>query len=229
MPDWEKLVRERLAVSGLGNEEHNEVIAELAGHLDETFECLRKKGMSEREAIHHALGQGADWRDLGHKIRSARSKEDTMSSRVTQFWLPGLLGFALSMTLEALAHTFGSHPLVLSLGNGTPVLKFYWSWILIMPLAGAIATYLSRRYGASRRTALLSSVFPVLPFATVFMVAVPAGLVIGHPIAYGMAAETVAYMALGWVLAPGIALLAGGLVVHRLGSTGSRGLETGVA
>src|SRR6266446_1490079 len=52
MPDWQKVVREQLAGLNLGREEEDEVIAELAGHLEETYEALRRDGLPEREAVH---------------------------------------------------------------------------------------------------------------------------------------------------------------------------------
>jgi len=214
MPDWQKLVREQLAGLNLGHQEEDDVVAELAGHLEEAFESCCREGISEQDATRRALTQVADWNALRRKIYLARNKEDNMEPRVTRFWLPGLLGFALAMVLEAASYRFDSHPLVLSLDRGTPILRFHISWIFALLLVGAMAAYLSRRAGGTLPTALLSSIFPVLPFAAVFLVAIP-GLVVGHPIAYGIVAEKILYMALGWVLAPGAALLTGGLFVQR--------------
>jgi len=221
MPDWQKLVREQLAGLNLGHQEEDDVVAELAGHLEEAFESCCREGISEQDATRRALTQVADWNALRRKIYLARNKEDNMEPRVTRFWLPGLLGFALAMVLEAASYRFDSHPLVLSLDRGTPILRFHISWIFALLLVGAMAAYLSRRAGGTLPTALLSSIFPVLPFAAVFLVAIP-GLVVGHPIAYGIVAEKILYMALGWVLAPGAALLTGGLFVQRFLTGGSR-------
>jgi len=244
MPDWEKLVREQLADLDLRHREKNDVIAEIAGHLEEAFESFCREGMSEQDATRQALTQVTDWKALRREIYLARNKEDIMEPRVTRFWFPGLLGFALffplSMILESASYGrylgrrfwLDSHPLVLSLDRGTPVLTFHISWIVASLLVGAIAAYLSRRAGGTVRTSLLSSTFPVLPFAVVFLVAIPIGLVVGHPIAYGRVTELILYMALGWVLAPAVALLAGGLLVHFLlsrGPSSSRGLDAGVA
>jgi hypothetical protein len=222
MPDWQKLVREQLPGTDLEHQEEDDVVAELAGHLEEAFESFCREGISERDATRRALAQVADWNALRRKIYLARNKEDNMEPRVTRFWLPGLLGFALSMILEAASYRFDSHPLVLSLDRGTPVLRFHISWIFALLLVGAIVAYLSRRAGGTLRTALLSSIFPVMPVAAVFLFVIPTGLVIGHPIAYGIVAEKILYMVLGWVLAPGAALLAGGWLVHQLsGGSGS--------
>jgi hypothetical protein len=232
MPDWEKLVREQLAGLDLGYQEENEIIAEIVGHLEEAFESFCREGISEQDATRRALAQVADWNDLRRKIYLVRNKEDNMEPRVTRFWLPGLLGFALAMILEAASSRFDSHPLVLSLDRGTPILRFHISWIFALLLVGAIPAHLSRRAGGTLRTSLLSSIFPVMPFAAVFLFAIPTGLVIGHPIAYGIVAQQILYMALGWVLAPGAALLTGGLFVQRFLSGGSRsghGVNAGVA
>ena len=42
MPDWKKLVRERLSVLNLPPSAKNEVIAELAAHLEEIHEKVRQ-------------------------------------------------------------------------------------------------------------------------------------------------------------------------------------------
>jgi hypothetical protein len=231
MPDWRKLVGEHLATLAFDPEERDEVIEELAAHFDETFADLRKRGFTEEDATSRCLDEVRDWHSLCRNLQIARNKEDNMEPRVTRFWLPGLLGFALTMILEAASYRFDSHPLVLSLDRGTPILRFHISWIVALFLVGAIAAYLSRRAGGTLRTALLSSIFPVVPFAAVYLIAIP-GLVIGHPIAYGIVAEKILYMALGWVLAPGAALLTGGLSVQRFLSGGSRsdhGVNAGVA
>ena len=187
--------------------------------------------MSEQDAARHALVQVADWNALRRAIYLARNKKDNMEPHVTRFWLPGLLGFALAMILEVASYRFDSHPLVLSLDRGTPVLRFHFSWIFALLLVGAITAYLSRRAGGTLRTTLLSSIFPALPLAAVFLIAIPTGLIIGHPIAYSVVAEQILYMASGWVLLPAFALLAGGGLAQFLpgGSAESRGVGTGAA
>jgi membrane protein YdbS with pleckstrin-like domain len=87
---------------------------------------------------------------------------------------------------------------------------FYTGWLLMLPLAGAVGAYLSKRAGGSLRMVLASSLFPVLPFIVVFLIAIPAGLAMGHGLV------PAAYFTLGmqWVLLPGAALLAGGLLVE---------------
>jgi hypothetical protein len=227
MPDWEKLVQERLAYLSVERQDEAEVIAELADHLEEAFESNCREGMSQHEAALRALAQVADWRDLNRKIYFARHKEEIMEPRVRQFWVPGLLGFSLFLALSRIVEStsFGrylggklwlvSHPLVLSLGRGTPILRFHIESLVLLVFVGAMAAGLSRWAGGTVRASLLSSVFPSVPFAVVFLVAIPT-LVIGHPISYGIVGQQIVYMALGWVLAPAAALLAGGSLAQQL-------------
>ena len=221
-PNWEKLVRERLNGLALEPRERNEVAEELSLHLEETYEGLLRAGVPAPEAVQHALALAGDWEGLQRRIDLARTGKDTMTDRVKQLWLPGLLTFTLSMVSMELAQKFGPAPHILILDKGTPVLMFYTAWLFVLPLAGAIGAYLAKRAGGSPRMVLLSSTFPVLPFAVVFMVAIPVGLAMSH----GPVPAAYLTMTIGWVLAPGVALLAGGLVVRLIFSRGSanRGL-----
>src|SRR5712664_3650390 len=145
MPDWQKLVRQRLSGLALDAEEKDEVHAELAAHLEESYESLRAKGNSEQAALQQTLGQVADWQALRRRIQTARTKENIMNDRVRQLWLPGMLTFTLSMGLLELVQKFGPRPIVLDLDKGTPVLMFYTSWLLTLPFAGAMGALLSKR------------------------------------------------------------------------------------
>jgi len=216
MLDWQKLVRQRLSGLALDGPEKDEVHAELAAHLEESYEAFSSEGVPEPEALRRTLAQVADWKDLQQKIDSARTGKDTMTNRVTQLWLPGLLTFALSMGLLELVQKFGPRPIVLDLDKGTPVLMFYTPWLLVLPLAGALGAYLSKRAGGSARIVLASSIFPVLPFGVVFMIAGPVGLVISHSLAHHIVTAAFFSLSVGWVLAPGIALLVGGLLMQLL-------------
>ena len=217
MPDWQELVRKRLSGLKLGSAEREEVHAELAVHLEESYESLRTKGLPEQAAVQQTLVQVADWQDVRRKIQIARTvKENLMNDRVRQLWLPGLLTFALSMGLLELVQKFGARPIVLDLDKGTPVLMFYTPWLLALPLAGALGAYLSKRAGGSARIVLASSIFPVLPFGVVFMIAGPVGLVISHSLAHHIVTAAFFSMSVGWVLAPGIALLVGGFLMQLL-------------
>jgi hypothetical protein len=216
MSDWQELVRQRLSGLALGAEEKDEVHAELAAHLEESYESLRAKGLSEQAAMQQTLGQVADWQALRRRIQTARTKGNIMNDRVRQLWLPGMLTFTLSMGLLALVQKFGPRPIVLDLDKGTPVLMFYTSWLLTLPFAGAMGALLSKRAGGSPKILAISSVFPVLPYGVVFLIAIPAGLLLSHNLAHHIVASAFITMMFGWVLVPGVALLSGGVLVQLL-------------
>jgi uncharacterized membrane protein YgdD (TMEM256/DUF423 family) len=217
MPDWRELVSKGLSGLKLGAGEKEEVHAELAAHLEETYKALRARGLPEQAAIQQTLAQVADWQHLRRKIQIARTvKENIMNDRVRQLWLPGLLTFALSMGLLELVQKFGPRPMALDLDKGTPIVMFYTSWLLTLPLAGAIGALLSKRAGGSPRILAISSVFSVLPFGVVFLIAIPAGLLMSHTLAHHIVATAFLTMMFGWVLVPGVALFSGGLLVRLL-------------
>lgn len=220
MHDWEELVRTKLAGLAIEPEEKREVIAELAAHLEETCESLREGGLPEQEAVRRALTQVPDWNDLQNKIRTARIKENNMNSRVTRFWIPGLLTFVVSMSLLAGIEKFGPRPSVFYIGDGpevmrtTPSLVVYIPWLVALPLIGAMGAYLACRAGASARTVLVSSIFPILPFIGLFSVLLPWGLIIDRQVSATFVAAGLLRGLVGWVLIPGTALLAGGLLAE---------------
>lgn len=213
MPDWQELVRRQLHGLALEPHERAEVIEELAAHLDETFESLCRRGFTEEGAAQRCLNEVKDWHELRRKIQTARRKENIMSNRVTQLWLPGLLTFVLSMGLLALAQIFGPKPWILTWGR-PPIALFYIPWLLSLPLVGAVGAYLSHRAGGSRRAIFSSIVFPVLPFVASVLVVLPVSLIFDHFIAHSIAPMALLVALLGWVLAPGAALLAGGVPVQ---------------
>jgi len=228
MRDWEALVDGRLAGLVLESAEKAEVIAELAAHLEEICEEWRGQGITEEDAVRRTLSQVEDWQVLRRRIQSARMKENIMTNRVTQLWLPGFLTFALSMTLLELVQKFFPQPFMLHLDH-PPVLLFYVPWLLTLPLAGAIGAYLSKRAGASLPMTLVSSLFPVLPLAAIFLIAIPVGLVISHTLSHGIVAAAFLTLGIEWVAVPGAILLAGGSLVRLLSSrrSASRGITTG--
>lgn len=228
MPDWHELVRRQLGHIALEQADREEVIVELAGHLEETFENLLRDGISVEEAKRRAVSQVDDWKKLERGIQNARSKENIMNPRVKGLWLPGLLTFTLCMVLLELCQRFGPAPLVLNLEH-PPVLLFYTRWLLTLPIAGALGAYLSKRAGASLRTALLASIFPVLPFGVVFLIAIPAGLLLSRALAHHIVAASFLNLMTGWVVAPGAALLAGGLAVQLVLSPRSNASRTAMS
>ena len=215
MRDWREFVQSKLAELALPPGTKADVVDELAAHLEETYAELRKQGMTEDAAARSALSQVKDWHKLQRKIQNARIKEITMTNRVKQFWLPGLLTFTLSMVLLELVQKFFPQPFILRLDH-PPVLLFHVPWLLTLPLAGALGACLSKRAGGSRRMTLLSSAFPVLPLAAIFLMAIPVGLVLSHTLSHGIVAAAFLTLGIAWVAVPGLILLVGGFLTKFL-------------
>ncbi len=214
MPDWQELVRRQLDGLALEPSERAEVIEELAAHLDDTFEDLRRRGFTEDDAIQCSLCEVKDWHDLRRKIQTARRKENIMSNRVTQFWLPGLLTFTLAMGFLALIQHFGPLPRIVPSSGTlrmTPVATVYIPWLLSLPLVGALGAFLSNRAGGTRRAVFSSIVFPVVPYLVFFLMLLPFALTFEKHAGRDIILSGFLVGLAGWVLLPGAALLAGGL------------------
>jgi hypothetical protein len=218
MPDWQKLVRQRLSGLALDAAERDEVHAELAAHLEESYEASLKEGVPEQVAVQRALSQVSNWQDLRRRIQTARTRENPMSNRLKQLWLPGLLTLFAAMSLLLLIQFLPHNPRIVDRSDWyrvPPVLVIYVPWLLSLPLIGALGAYLSHRAGASQRVVFLSILFPVLPYLA-FLIGVPTTLVPNKHVARSIMFNAFFVGPFAWVIFPGVALLTGGLLVHLL-------------
>jgi hypothetical protein len=215
MPDWQKLVSRHLFGLPLDPAEKDEIHAELAAHLEDTYESLRGDGIDDSEAAKRTLGLAGDWQDLQRKITLVRRRKDTMTNRVTQLWLPGLATFLLSQGILALLQIFGPQAWILAKEGDLPLADLYVWWLIPLPLLGALGAYLSWRAGGAQRALLLSIVFPVLPLLASILLVLPVSLILDKFIAHNVAPKSLIFALFGWVLAPAAALLAGGLTTQR--------------
>jgi hypothetical protein len=218
MRDWQEFVRQRLTGLALDAGEKDEVQMELAGHLEESYEVFCKEGLPEKEAVRRTFAQVADWRDLQRRIFIAKRSGHIMRKRLHQLWIPGFLALILSMLFLAAFQKLGFQPRIAASRPNT--IFFYVPWLLSLPFFGALGTYVSSRAGGSRRTVLLASVFPVIALTAAFLSMFPIGLIlgriIGRRVGFSIVATILLRDGIGWLLVPGVALLAGGLLSHLL-------------
>jgi hypothetical protein len=214
MPEWRQIVRKRLEGLTLDAAQQEEVHAELAAHLEETYEALLGEGMLESDATRQALSLAGDWQNLRQGIQNARTMENVMTNRVKQFWFPAMLTLLLSMGLLMLIQVFGPNPWLVSRKSGwtlvAPVAVIYLPWLFSLPLIGAMGAYLSKRAGGSQRAVFSSIVFPVLPYLAFFLLALPVMAIFNDRLAHNIMFGALFVGLFAWVLAPGAALLAGG-------------------
>jgi len=228
MPEWQELVRQRLSGLGLDTAEKDEVHAELAAHLEESYEVFCKEGLPEKEALHRAFEQVVDWRDLQRRIFIAKRSGHIMHKRLHQLWIPGFLTLILSMLFLATFQNLGFQLRII--GSGPNTIFLHVPWLLSLLFFGALGAYLSSRSGGLRGTALLASVFPVLALTGAFLSMFPIGFIleriIGRRVGFGFLATVLFRDGIGWLLVPGVALLAGGLLARLLFSPRSSPQDT---
>jgi len=159
MPDWSRLISERMGVLALSGAVRDEVVAELATHLEELYQACRARGASESQAIEIALSQATDWQELGREISDIKNEEAGMNDRSKQLWLPGLVTLTASMVwlmmLQRVNWNLGS-----SWFHGSPPLMAYLMWLITQPVFGAAGAYLSRRNGGTLIAGLAAGIFP---------------------------------------------------------------------
>ncbi len=230
MPNWQELVRQRLSGLALDAAEKDEIHAELAAHLEESYELFCAEGLPQREAVERTLVQVSDWQDLQRKILIVRRRKQPMQKRVHQLWIPGLLTMMLSTIFLIALQKLGFQPRLV--GSGPNGILFYAPWLASLPFLGALGAYLSARGGGLLGTALLASVFPALALTAVFLLMFPIDFVveriIGRPVDFSIVATALLRDGIGWILVPGVALLAGGFLVHLLFNRRSWSKETAV-
>jgi len=220
MPDWQQIVSSKLSGLALEPEEVTQVLEEVAGHLEEEYQSLLSKDVPEKEAARRALRRVDDWQALKQMIESARKKENPMPKRVAQFWLPAFLTLLLSMVLLAVIQMFGPNPWTRVVASRwwMPVAVVYVSWLLFLPLIGALGAYISRRAGGSARAVFFSIVFPTLPYLTFFLIGLPIALILDDRVAHNLTISAFFVGLSAWVIFPAAALLAGGWPVHFFAS-----------
>jgi len=207
--DWRQTVREHLESTLLPAHDRDEVIAELAAHLEETCQQARARGLDEAAAVEFTLQAVSDWPVLAAEIYRAKSTEDPMNHRTSTLWLPALASFG-SASLFLLALTLISRQpfflIRLAAGLG---LWFYVAWLLAQVLCGALGAFLSSRAGGTSTARMTAAAFPAIVMLGLWAVVIPVSAlaehntyVTQHPVRYALGIFV-------WVLPPAFALLLG--------------------
>src|SRR5437667_6568966 len=116
MLDWQGIVRQRLSGLALDPAEKDEVHAELAAHLEESYAVFCKQGLGKEESARRTMEQASDWQDLQRRIIAAKERGHLMKKRVQQLWIPGFLTFILSTVFLMTLQKLGFRPRII--GDG---------------------------------------------------------------------------------------------------------------
>jgi hypothetical protein len=220
MPDWKNLVREKLVCERMVREQtappspsREEVVSELAAHLEETYEDALSQRLTEEAAAKLALQEVHDWHVLAAKIRVARLEEDSMNDRTRTLWLPALANVIAAPGLLMILQKLAVQPRVLWIGDMAMVL--YLPWLLTLPVFGAFGAFLAKRAHARFLNRLIVGLSPALAVLGAFGLVLPVALITDR---HRLTSFPFAYFALtifNWVLLPALALLMGSMPFLR--------------
>jgi len=215
MPDWRDIAQQRLMPLGLDAKREEEIVAELAAHLEDFHEDLVRQGKPPSEAAELALSVAADWDALRREIQAAANEEVMMNYRVKALWLPAVSTSVLSMLLLRLFQIPPAPaPYVFWLRHGVG-LVIYWRWLMFLPLIGALGAYWSRRAGGKLLERMLASSFHILGLTCLMVLIFCVALVVDFRVSYGLRLVGFGAYLLGWCVAPCLLLLLGALPFLR--------------
>jgi hypothetical protein len=204
MPDWRQYLRARLGPLGLRHEREEEILTELAEHLEDQCAAKAEKAILPQNRIEPIEG-GTDWTLLAREIRHA--EEETMSPTAKTLWVPGVsmlfCSFILLLAMTRLV------PPAIWVNPKAPVLLMA-PWLLSYLVFGALGAWWSRRAGGSTATRFFSGMFPLALHLAVFFL--PAILAIASNVPRFGEHDQVSFLlriGLGWVVIPGAALAIG--------------------
>jgi hypothetical protein len=180
--DWSSRVRERLGAEPIPGQT-SEVVTELATHLEEFYEALRLRGVSEGEAIERALGELGDPVQLTKAIARAKRRGVRINERTKQLWLPALASLAAAnLLLMALTINSLQPRLVVERSTawfpGLALLAAYLPWLSSQPLLGALGAWLSHRAGGNRAARLCAALFPSIVMLGCWSLLVPVSVAV---------------------------------------------------
>jgi hypothetical protein len=213
MPDWTRLVRERLDIEDLSPNQQKDTIAELASHLDDVYAEYRERGLNESESTQRAIQEVPDWRSLARHIRRAK-QEEGMNHRTQQLWLPAMINLTIAMAVLTFEVRMDLHPQFYVTHSPAMLIYVPWIWIVSLPFCGALAAYLCRRAGGDRLVRLATASFPAAGYFGCFMlVLLVAQFGPDAPVPWGVVGMLVST----WALMPAAALLLGALPFLKAG------------
>lgn len=214
MENWQQKIRQYITACDLPPQVRDEVIAELAAHLEEIAEEAHAKGMTQAAAVELALQEVGDWHVLALEIARVKSQEDFMNYRTKTLWLPALATFFGASISLMVCQFLGMRPhLVWVIGVG---MSFYWPWLATLPVFGAVGACLSQRAQGLVPARLAAALSPALVMLIVMLLVLPFGLAMNgvqflRLVSFGIGL-------VNWVVIPAAALLVGALpFLHKDG------------
>ena len=212
MPDWKKLVRERIASSALPAASREEIVSELAAYLEETYEDARSRGLTDADAVELAAQEVSDWHRLVREISRAK-EENPMNPRTRSLWLPAMVNLVAAPGLLMILQKLAIQPRVLWIGDMAMVLDL--PWLITLPIFGAFGAFLAKRANADSVNRLIVGLSPALAVLGAFALLLPVSLITDRHLLSNFPFAYFALTVCNWVVLPAIALLVGTLPFLR--------------
>lgn len=210
MQNWQKVVREHLKACQMPGAPFDEIVAELAAHLEESYENRCSHGLTEANALAETL-QELDACDALVKAIRRKSREELMNYRTRTLWIPAMITLlGASLSLMILQKT-GFRPNLI--WKGPIAVLFYVPWLASLPLAGAAGAYLAQRAHAPISRRMLVATSPALLLLVVMSIILPLDMIVDG--FWWLRLVYFAVAVLNWVVVPGVALLLGALPFLR--------------
>lgn len=211
MPDWKKLVEQRLFSLNLPPSAKQEIVAELAAHLEDVYEAAKARGLDANFALELAQQEIHDWHVLLADLRRAKSKENSMNLRTRSLWLPALASlFASSLFLFALTE-ISLQPKLLVRLNSSAAHWVYTVWIVAQIAFGALGAFLSRRVGGSRMARVVAATFPAIVMLATCAIVIPVSALMEHNDFIFHNPGRLWWGAFLWAVVPAVTLLLGAM------------------
>lgn len=209
MTDLKALARERLRNLLLGEAAREEVVAEIADHLEFAFEEYRAKGFSDDAALAMALSLLGDCQKLVRGVQKERG--NAMNDRFRRMWLPATVVGFLAYASEMVIFRFITWPhTVRVFGNEY---AYSWGWLLVVACLGALGAWWSRAMGGSVRERLIVALAPAEIMVAVVAIVLPAGIAIesyrAHGVPYFLRHPEVMISVILWMLHCAVPALVG--------------------
>jgi hypothetical protein len=163
MPDWDRIVAEKLPRLKLQETREAEIRDELAGHFAEMHVDFLASTHSEEEAMRLALEEIGDWGALARRIRITE-RLGMLNLRVRTLWLPGLMGLAAaalsSVALSMVLHRMpdGGRAFIKAMNDSGLGMAFFG--ISTVP-AGFVSAGIAWYAGASGIRRVCAALFPL--------------------------------------------------------------------
>lgn len=173
MRDWKSLIEQRLAKLKLPKSQREEVIKELAAHLEDLSEEEKARGISESELTVEDVDDATNWPELARSIQISKRDNYALNSRSRTFWLPVLITLTAAEFFWAILmrRAFFGFPRIVH----QPVL-----FLATLSLIGALGAYTSKRGGGGRVARMAAGVFPMMTMFVVLFVAIFGDFVRNH-------------------------------------------------